>query len=955
MCAAGVWVGRGLELAALDGVLERLGGGEGAALLVSGEPGIGKSRLLVEAGRRAAASGARVFEGQAAELERDFPFGVFVDALDPYLASLDRPALRALSEEQRRLLALVFPALLQGEPNGAIVAQERFRCYRAVGELLGVLAARGPLVLILDDLQWADAASLELLDHLLRRTPDAPVLLLLAHRAGFSPAALSRVGDRLELGPLDREDADALLGDELRPEARARLYQESGGNPFYLEHLARAERRRDPGPGLRLEGEILDLEVPAPVRAALARELAELPEPTRRVLQGAAVAGDPFTPELAGAIAEEDPTHALAALDRTIAVGLIAPTETPVLFRFRHPIVRRAVYASAGAAWRVGAHARAAALLSRRGAGPLARAHHVERSAVRGDEDAIADLRAAGEAAGAVAPASAARFFEASLRLLPQDADDGRRLALLGPLAAALGSAGRLDESRATLVEILDMLPVGLVGARVRVIGFMAVIDRLLGRQGDARELLERALRVAAEHDAVGTGALELELAADRFFAGDWTAMRDHAQRGFEIAAGEDGEGLRASAASLLGLAEYSVGRIKAARDRRADALALIDAPGADTRGLRLDALDWLGWLELSVEEYDAARKHFARGLEIGRSSGGGHLLATMSFGLVLTCTWSGQLGEAIEHSDATLGLGRLSGSVQVLSWAHGLRTLIELRSGALASALYHGEQALQLGEGVADNPFSAVNRGWFGEALIEAGQPVRGREQILRTLGGPELPAIESPYRPYFYDVLAGAEATLGRRDHAAMWARAATATATGLGLPGRTGAALHAAAVAEPDPAAAAELAIRAAAELAHAHPIEAARARTQAGHQLGAAGHVETALRELQRATEELTALGATHYASQAIRERRRLGEHLARGGRRTSATTGIASLSEREREVAKLVQDRLTNREIAERLVLSEKTVERHLSRIFVKLEARSRVDVARMLESNGPTV
>jgi DNA-binding NarL/FixJ family response regulator len=223
-----------------------------------------------------------------------------------------------------------------------------------------------------------------------------------------------------------------------------------------------------------------------------------------------------------------------------------------------------------------------------------------------------------------------------------------------------------------------------------------------------------------------------------------------------------------------------------------------------------------------------------------------------------------------------------------------------------------------------------------------------------LHALGGPDLPAIESPYRPYFYDVLAGAEATLGRRKQAARWAGAASAAATGLGLPGRTGAALHAAAVAEPDPAAGAKLAFRAVAELAHAHPIEAARARTQAGHQLGAAGHVEMALGELRRATEELTALGAAHYAAQAVRERRRLGEHLARGGRRTGTETGIRSLSDREREVAGLVQDRLTNREIAERLVLSEKTVERHLSRIFVKLEARSRVEVARMIESSEPT-
>lgn len=145
-------------------------------------------------------------------------------------------------------------------------------------------------------------------------------------------------------------------------------------------------------------------------------------------------------------------------------------------------------------------------------------------------------------------------------------------------------------------------------------------------------------------------------------------------------------------------------------------------------------------------------------------------------------------------------------------------------------------------------------------------------------------------------------------------------------------------------------ARLALRASAKLALAHPIEAARARTLAGRCLGAAGNREAALNELRGASAELTALGARHYAAQAVRERRRLGERLARGGRRPSASTGIASLSDREREVAILVQDRFTNRQIADRLVLSEKTVERHLSRIFVKLDARSRVDVARALDS-----
>jgi DNA-binding NarL/FixJ family response regulator len=932
----------------LDDALDRLASGRGGALSVSGEPGIGKSRLLTEAGRRAEDRGALLLEGQATELERDFPFGAVVDALDPYLASLDSVSLRTLSEDQRRLLAVVFPALAGRERTGAPVVEERFRCHRAVRELLSLLAERRPVVLVLDDLQWADAASLELLDHLLRRAPSAPVLLLLAHRTGWSGGPLSRVTDRVELGPLDREEADAILGAELSPEARARLYRDSGGNPFYLEQLARAERRGEPESGATFRGE-LDIEVPAAVREALVRELAELGELTQRVLQGAAVAGDPFTPELVGDLAGEDRGVVHAALDRAIAVGLIQSTDTPVLFRFRHPIVRRAVYASAGEAWRVGAHARAATVLGRRGAPPLALAHHVACSAAPGDEDAATLVTAAGHAAATVAPASAARWFQAALRLLPENVEDGRRLALLGPLAAALGSAGRLEESRATLIEILDMLPVSLVQARGRLIGFTGVIDRLLGRHGDARALLEETLRSVGDPESPEAAGLELELAADRFFVGDWTTMREHAAKGWEIAARTGGDGLRATAASLLGLAEYSVGRVSASRERWAEGLALVDGPGGDS--LRLDALDWLGWLELSVEEYDAALRHFTRGLELGRASGAGYLLTTMSFGLVLGCAWNGQLAEAIEHSDRTLELGRLSGSNQVRSWAHGLRALVELRSGALSEALDHGSRAWTLGEGVASNPFSAVSGGWFGEALIEAGKPVRGREQILRALGGAALPGVEAAYRPYFYDVLTGAEMALGRHADATTWARAASETADGLGLPGRTGAALHAAALVESDPRTGARLALRAAEALGRAHPIEGARARTLAGRHLHVAGDRTDALVQLRQATTELTALGARHYAAQAIRERRRLGERLARGGRRREALTGIDSLSEREREVASLVEDRLTNREIAQRLVLSEKTVERHLSRIFLKLGARSRVEVARALESS----
>ena len=179
------------------------------------------------------------------------------------------------------------------------------------------------------------------------------------------------------------------------------------------------------------------------------------------------------------------------------------------------------------------------------------------------------------------------------------------------------------------------------------------------------------------------------------------------------------------------------------------------------------------------------------------------------------------------------------------------------------------------------------------------------------------------------------------------------ARASAAGLGLPGREGAALHAEALAEPAiPESGASLALAAAASLAAAHPIESARARALAGRRLGEAGQTEAGLGPLRAAQAALEALGARHLAAQAVRERRHLGERLGRGGRRSGELTGLRALSDREREVADLVQDRLTDgRQIAQRLVLSEKTVERHLSRIFVKLDARSRVEVARAVEAD----
>ena len=195
------------------------------------------------------------------------------------------------------------------------------------------------------------------------------------------------------------EEANEFLGAAVDADSAAWLYAESGGNPFYLQQLARAA-----GSTMVVtvdEAAVGDVEVPAAVAVALAQEMGLLSDDARLVLQSAAVAGDPFDPDIAAAAAGVSEPVALEALDALLRLDLVRRTEVPRRFRFRHPLVRRAVYESTPAGWRLGAHARCADLLAARAASPAERAHHLRRSAKQGDMAAIATLREAGEMAAA--------------------------------------------------------------------------------------------------------------------------------------------------------------------------------------------------------------------------------------------------------------------------------------------------------------------------------------------------------------------------------------------------------------------------------------------------------------------------------------------------------------------------------------------------------------------------
>ncbi|HEY7077374.1 MAG TPA: AAA family ATPase, partial [Solirubrobacteraceae bacterium] len=279
-------VGRREELAALADALTRLGAGRSSTLAINGEPGIGKTRLLDELQDRADAAGHLVLSGRAAELERELPFGVWVDAVADYAASLGADRLERLVGEHAGELAPVVPGLAGLEaPAGGRLQDERYRTHWAVRALLESLGSRRPVVVALDDLHWADDASLELIAHLLRRPPRRGVLVALAFRpAPARPALVTALAAaeresavvELRLGELSPAEADALLGEDVPAPARQALYAQGGGNPFFLQELARGGGVVADGPAAPRDGE-----VPRAVAVALAQEVAALTEPAR--------------------------------------------------------------------------------------------------------------------------------------------------------------------------------------------------------------------------------------------------------------------------------------------------------------------------------------------------------------------------------------------------------------------------------------------------------------------------------------------------------------------------------------------------------------------------------------------------------------------------------------------------------------------------------------------------
>ncbi len=221
----------------------------------------------------------------------------------------------------------------------------------------------------------------------------------------------------------------------------------------------------------------------------------------------------------------------MTAVDELLRLDLVRTTDLPRRFRFRHPLLRRAAYQGAAGAWRVGAHERCAETLAARGATAAARAHHVERSAREGDLAAAVTLRDAGEAAARLAPESAARWYGAALRLLPQSASAEDRVELMVARARALAAAGHFAESHQALLETIAIVPERSAALSTTVATACARLERFLRRYEQAHTRLARALHDLQEPASVESARLLIELTLNEFYRSRYGAMHDWARR----------------------------------------------------------------------------------------------------------------------------------------------------------------------------------------------------------------------------------------------------------------------------------------------------------------------------------------------------------------------------------------------------------------------------------------
>lgn len=907
-------VGRAPERKRLRASLAAARAGRGSALVVRGEPGIGKTALLEEL--RAGADGFRVLVARGVESESRLAYAGLSDLVRPVLDRLEQ-----IPEAQRAALRA---ALALGPP----VVPDRFAAYAATLSLLGALAAEGPVLVVVDDAHWLDVPSQEALLFCARRIADEPVAMVAASRER-PPERLEVAGvEELELGGLAEEEARRLLervpGPPLAAGVAARLIELAQGNPLALVELARSLR-----PEERAGRAALPRTPPAgrAVVRAYRRRIEALDPDARRALLLAATGDDGAPEPLLSALGE----GARPALARAEAAGLLRLADGRVAVA--HPLVRSAAIELAPPEQRRAAHRALAGALDRERDAEQ-RAWHLAEATVGPDEETAAALEAAAmRAAARTGYAAAASALEGAAGLSAAPGGATRRAIAGSQMAMA---AGRTDWALAQLdrADPAAAAPGEVAHLRGMLLTMTGDLDR-------AYQLLVRTAREIAAHDPARAAVMLSDAALTRPMAGDCHTGLATAREAFTVA--RRAPALPPIVLAALGATLTLRGDARAARslieelDRVVPDIDPLSAEGQ----MLVMGTSWRAWIdarELVGERSDA---WIAR----ARASGA---LGFLAFPLLNGCDadvragrWARARARAQESADILAETGQLAFLGYVLSTLG----LIEAGLGLDQGAREH--VALARRNAPSDVGSVAVYTGAaLGLLALGDGDAAAAARELERTAETVERAGLTEPATVSWQPDLVEAYTRLGRIDEArralatlseqahrtgGRWARAVTCRCRGLideDIDRHFGEAL---ALHEGIPM-----------------PFERARTELCFGQRLRRAGRRTEARAQLERALSAFEDLGAEPWARQAREEIAASGARL----RPRRAGRPEEGLSPRELQVATAVAGGLTNREAAARLFLSEKTIERHLGSVYRKLGLRSRTELAARMARGG---
>jgi DNA-binding NarL/FixJ family response regulator len=734
-----------------------------------------------------------------------------------------------------------------------------------------------------------------------------------------------------------RHTLESLEPDEASA-VRERLLQHlSGGNPRYLQLLSTVDDAELDA----LAEASTSATLPPQVQSALAADMDSLTAAQRKVLHALAVAHRLCPLELLEHICGGSGIDVAAVLDQVSYIGLVDTTGS--CFSFRHPVMSVVAYQDAGPAWRIRAHRAAAHFLRTRGAPLEVRARHLSAAAPYGDRTAIRTLTEAATAVLDTTPVTAKGWLLTALRLLPGEPELVElRGEILLRLARAHSLSGDLDACCRILHELLGMQ----TQQRPVAIRYCVVALRLLGRFEEAKALLENELGQASALGEEDDMRLKVELAALHILHSDTSACARIAGNVVTVARKMNDRGHMAAGQMLIALSDLQQGHIPAARTRLADLAPLVDGqPDVDVRE-HLHLFPPLVWLELNLNRHGDAVRHLRRGMTIARRSGQHHALPYLHIMQAELLTRSGHLESALQRVEQAMAMSRLTGSSETLAMS---------RAVALTGVLWrHGPPpAVELAQQLTTE--GAPKSRWWADVAAASTMTVRActkwpADEI-------EISDNSTPLlRPQLYGAAAVALAGESRLAEAISLAREAVSLAHYLTLDYQLGAAQHALATVLVT-AQQHEAAALAASAAVHAFstakaPLHVAMAAEAHAHALIGAGDHGTARLELGRAKAQYADAGARWLVTQANRHNIRLGARAPRT-RSTRDSEPYCRLSDREQEVAQLAADGLSNRAIAQRLYLSQRTVETHLSKVYNKLGVRSRVDMARHLPHAHP--